>query len=287
MLKIGTLADWFGVGVLEGIRKSGECGASGVQLYAWNELNPFTISDAMVAEVRKTAEGCGQTITALCGELSEIALGGHGLEIQAENAPKIEYLKRVFDLSARLGCQVVTTHIGVVPEQRDSPRWQALHSACEELGSYAATLDSWLAIETGPEPIPRLCDFVDSCGSGRVAINYDPANLVMVTAEDEVQGVYTAGHRIVHTHAKDGILKKYVGPEKVYAVFAQGGIEALSAISDCFAETPLGQGSVRWREYLQALRDIGYDGYLTIEREVSHNAAADIQLAVDFLRKMT
>ena len=40
MFKIGTLADWFGKGIVEGIRESRRCGASGVQLYAWNEFDP-------------------------------------------------------------------------------------------------------------------------------------------------------------------------------------------------------------------------------------------------------
>ncbi|MEA5013358.1 MAG: sugar phosphate isomerase/epimerase [Candidatus Limiplasma sp.] len=283
MFKIATLADWFGKGPLEGIRESRRCGAQGVQLYAWNELNPFTIGGGMIQDLRATARENGQAITALCGELSEVAPGGEGLEVAAENPPKVEYLKKVMDLAVELECPVVTTHIGIVPEEESGPRYEALLESCGRLGQYARKLGVCLAIETGPEPIPRLCRFVDRCGGG-VAINYDPANLVMVTAEDEVQGVYTAGGRIVHTHAKDGVLRQYAGPEKIYRIFAQGGIEALAQLPDFFAETPLGQGSVRWLPYLTALKDVGYDGYLTIEREVSQDAAADILLAVRFLQ---
>ena len=47
---------------------------------------------------------------------------------------------------------------------------------------------------------------------------------------------------------------------------------------------PLGEGGVNWNAYLQALKDIGYTGYLTIEREVKANPEADIKLAVDFLK---
>ncbi len=284
MLKIATLADWFGKGPLEGIRLSRLCGAEGVQLYAWNDLNPFAIREEMVRAVREAARENGQAITALCGELSEVMPGGHGLEVSAENPPKVEYLKRVLELAARLDCRVVTTHIGIIPEDDRGARYAALLESCSQLSQYAATLDAHIAIETGPEPIARLCKFVDACG-GHVAINYDPANLVMVTADDEVQGVYTAAKRIVHTHAKDGVLRQYVGPEKIYAAFAQGGIEALAEMPSFFAETPLGQGAVRWLPYLCALVEVGYDGYLTIEREVSKDATADIQLAVGFLRE--
>jgi sugar phosphate isomerase/epimerase len=145
-----------------------------------------------------------------------------------------------------------------------------------------------VAIETGPEPVARLRAFVDDCngeaGGRGIGVNYDPANLVMVTADDEVEGVHRAGDAIVHTHAKDGRMNHYAGPEEVYGLFAQGGIEAISKVSAWFTETPLGQGQVRWLPYLRALKETGYDGYLTIEREVKENAAADILAAVTFLK---
>jgi len=285
MMKIATLADWFGVGVIEGIKESKRCGAEGVQLYAWNDLNPYEITPAKIAEIKQVANENGQKITALCGELMEMNRGGHGLEDSSKNAPLIDYLWRVLDLAVELDCNVVTTHIGIIPEDINSPAYKAMQSACAEVSEHAQKIDAWLAIETGPEPIDRLCEFTDSIPGSRIAINYDPANLIMVTNDDEVKGVYTAGKRIVHTHAKDGIMKKYMGPEYVYGIFADGGVEGLSTLGDLFLETPLGQGSVRWPEYLGALRDIGYDGYLTIEREVGKDATADILMAVGFLKE--
>jgi len=285
MMKIATLADWFGVGVINGIKASKDCGAEGVQLYAWNELNPYEVSREKIAEVKQTAKDYGQTVTALCGELSGMNPGGHGLEDASKNAPLIEYLKRSFDLAAEFDCNVVTTHIGIIPTDSSSVIYKSMQSACKEISDHASKIGSYLAIETGPEPIKRLCEFVDSIENSRICINYDPANLVMVTNDDEVEGVYTAGKRIVHTHAKDGIMKQYKGADYIYTIFAEGGVEALASLEDLFLETPLGQGNVRWKEYLKALQDTGYDGYLTIEREVGENASADIKLAVDFLKE--
>ena len=283
-MQIATLADWFGVGVINGIKESLRCGAEGVQLYAWKELNPFEITPEKISEIKQVAKDSGQVVTALCGELSEMNPGGHGLEEANKNPPLIDYLKRVFDLASEFDCKIVTTHIGIIPEDKTSAAYKALQSACGELSEYAAKLDAWLAIETGPEPVARLCDFADSLPQGRVAVNYDPANLVMVTNDDEVRGVYTAGKRIVHTHAKDGIMKKYAGPEYIYGIFAEGGVEALASVGDYFVETPLGQGNVQWPEYIKALKDINYSGFLTIEREVGKDATADIQMAVNFLK---
>ena len=102
MFKIGTLADWFGVGPIEGIRESARCGASGVQLYAWNELDPSRVGRRLFRELRSVLSECSQEVTALCAEL-----GGHGFEIAADNPRKVEYIKRAVDLAAALDCGVV------------------------------------------------------------------------------------------------------------------------------------------------------------------------------------
>ena len=287
MFKIGTLADWFGRGIIEGLRESQRCGASGVQLYAWNEFDPAALSAEKKKAVKDTAAECGQEIAALCGEL-----GGHGFEIAADNPGKIDYLKRVTDLALELDCRIITTHIGVIPADSRGEKYRVMREACAAIGAYASERGLTVAIETGPEPVARLKRFLDDCNAGinaacgGIGVNYDPANLVMVTNDDEVAGVKIAGASIAHTHAKDGRMNHYAGPEEVYGLFAHGGIEAISKVSAWFTETPLGQGSVRWIPYLAALQEIGYDGYLTIEREVKDNAVEDIRAAVRFLREL-
>jgi sugar phosphate isomerase/epimerase len=102
----------------------------------------------------------------------------------------------------------------------------------------------------------------------------------MVTGQDPVEAVKLLGSYIVHTHVKDGIMLKKTDPKIIYDHFAEGGIEALN-VADYFLETPLGEGKVDFSNYLAALRDVGYDGYLTIERETGSNPASDIVKARD------
>ena len=146
MFQIGTMADWFGVGLIEGIRESERCGASGVQIYAADELDPRTVSKETVENVRRAARDCHQTVVSLCGEL-----GGFGFEKPADNPEKIDYLKRVFELADTLDCHVVTTHIGVVPKDRSHPRYQIMLDAMGEIGRFAAKLGAYVAVETGPD----------------------------------------------------------------------------------------------------------------------------------------
>ena len=130
----------------------------------------------------------------------------------------------------------------------------------------------------------RIVDLALELGSKGVAVNLDPANLVMVTDDDPVKAVYTLRDYIVHTHAKDGILLQKTDPKIIYDFFADGGIGDLR-LGDYFLETPLGQGKVDFDAYLAALTDIGFQGFLTIEREVGANPAADIAMAAQFLRQ--
>ena len=53
-----------------------------------------------------------------------------------------------------------------------------------------------------------------------------------------------------------------------------------------FREVPLGTGSVDFAAYLKALEDIGYRGFLTIEREAGDDPAADILMAQNHLLDM-
>jgi L-ribulose-5-phosphate 3-epimerase len=279
--KIGVLADCFRLPVREGLKQAGAAGADGVQVYAvQGEVSPEGLDRAARADFRKLCASLRLEISALCGDL-----GGHGFERAAENPAKVERSKRIVDLAVDLGTRVVTTHIGVVPEDRAAPERRAILAACREFGDYAAGKGVTFAIETGPEPAAVLGGLLDEAGSAGIGVNLDPANLVMVTADDPVAAVETLGRYIVHTHAKDGRQLQPCDAREVYGAFAEGGFGALEKrMGRLFEEVPLGAGSVDWDRYLAALVRIGYRGYLTIEREVGRDPAADIAAAVGFLR---
>jgi len=284
--KIGVIVDSFGIGVKEGLLKAKDVGADGVQIYAVKgEFDPANLTAAARKEWKAYIASLGLEISALVGDL-----GGHGFQDPAQNKAKIEKSKRIMELGLELGTNVVTTHIGIVPEDTSSPIYATMHEACVELSRYADSMGAYFAIETGPERAVHLKSFLDGLGSKGVAVNFDPANMVMVTGDDPVQGVYALKDYIVHTHAKDGIKLGPVDPRDVYGEYGyeteldHDKIAEMAENGPTFREVPLGEGSVDWNGYLQALNDIGYKGYLTIEREVGSQPEADIRLAVNFLK---
>ncbi|MCF0228204.1 MAG: sugar phosphate isomerase/epimerase [Parasporobacterium sp.] len=276
MFKIGTLADWFGVGIIEGIKESEKCGATGVQLYAAGEFDPRTCSEEFICKVRDTAAEHNQQIVALCCEL-----GGYGLEKAEDNPERISYLKKCAEMAMKLDCSILTTHAGVIPEDTDDPVYQDMVKAGREIGSFLAPLGLTLAIETGPDSASALRRYIDDCGEG-IGVNFDPANFVMVGADDELNAVRILADKIVHTHAKDGINNVKVAPADFYHKFAEGDLDWLQSTNIC-TEAPLGKGSVRWDEYLALLNETGYAGYLTIEHEIK-DGASEIYEAVEFLK---
>ena len=272
-MKIGVLTDCFKLPIRDGIKLAGELGISGIQIYATTgEFSPETLTPETKEEYKQLLRENDLEISALCGDV-----GGHGFQIAADNPARIEKTKRIIDLAVEFDTKVITTHIGVIPADKSNPTYQAMRDALTECGLYAAERGVTLAIETGPEDAPTLLQFIEDTKGG-VGVNLDPANFVMVTDQDPVEAVKLLGKHIVHTHAKDGVMLRKTDPAIIYEHFATGGIEALN-VADFFLETPLGEGKVDFPAYIQALRDVGYDGYLTIERETGADPIADIRLA--------
>jgi len=275
--KIGAMLDSFRLSTKESILAAKEIGVSGLQMYSTNgENSPENLVGTKRKELLDFMKSNGLVFSAICGDL------GRGFGNAELNPGLIEKSKRIMELALDLETNIVTTHIGVVPVDPNHDRYKIMQEACFELSQYADKMGAHFAIETGPETADILKGFLDSLNSRGVAVNLDPANFVMVTGDDPVRAVYTLKDYIVHTHAKDGVKLCECNPEAVYGVVIE---HDKIGNSEPFKEVPLGQGQVDFPAYLRALADIGYNGFLTIERECGENPGADIKMAADFLRK--
>ena len=273
---IGIIINSFRTDIPTSVRKAAECGAQGIQVYATSgEMAPENLVGAKRKEFLDLVKSNGLVISALCGDL-----GGGGFIHKDLNKERVEKSKRILDLAKELETDIVTTHIGVVPGDPNHDRYKIMQEACHELAEYADSINAHFAVETGPETSAVLKSFLDSLDSTGVGVNLDPANLVMVTGDNPVTAVHNLKKYIVHTHAKDGKQIFFRDPEIVYGIKKD-----VIVTDDSFIEVPLGEGSVPFPEYLNALEEIGYNGFLTIEREVGDDPEKDIRAAVDFLKK--
>jgi len=255
------------------IKNAYKMGVQGMQLLAtYGEHAPEEMTTTKRKELLDIMQAHNLKFSALCGDF------GVGFHNPQTNNQYIEKSKKVIDLALDLGTNIVTTHIGTIPEDENDEKYKIMQEACFELSRYADSMKSHFAIETGPEPAVILKKFLDTLGSKGVAVNLDPANFVMVTGDDPVQAVYTLSDYIVHTHAKDGIKLRDENVQSTYA-----DIEKAIREGKAFIEMPLGEGNVDFDNYLKALEEVGYRGFLTIEREVGDNPVLDIEKAVKFL----
>ncbi len=272
---IGVIIESFRTDTRSAITQAAKLGAQGIQMYASRgENTPENLTPAKRRELLDIVKSNGLCFSALCGDL------GKGFGNPELNPELIEKSKRILDLAKDLETDVVTTHIGVVPEDPKHARYGIMQEACFELSRYADSVGAHFAIETGPETSATLKKFLDGLHSTGVAVNLDPANLAMVVGDDPVEAVHNLKDYIVHTHAKDGIMLQRTNPEFIYHVTPYP--EDLQGIK-FFREVPLGEGSVKFDAYLKALEEIGYRGFLTIEREAGDNPAADILTAKNHL----
>lgn len=281
-MKIGMITDCMKKANLdEALKEAHGLHVDGVQIFAvGGEFSPESLTEENKTHYKNLLKEYGLVVSALCADF-----GGYGFEREQDNPARIEKTKKIIDLAVEFGAKAITTHIGVIPEDKSEPRYAVMLQALTECGLYAKERGVMLAIETGPECPETLKAFIEDTKGG-VGVNFDPANFTMVTGIDAVKAVYTLKDHIVHTHVKDGRkLDPNQKPVDVYHAFAVGGVEALNACKG-FAELPIGEGDVDWKNYIKALKEIGYNGFLTIEREAGDQPMEDIRSAVSFVRAL-
>lgn len=272
---IGAMVDSFRQETRQAIKTAAEIGVQGLQMYATTGENaPENLVGQKRKDLLQYVKDHGLQFSAICGDL------GKAFIYPERNIQLIDKSKRIMELAKELETDVVTTHIGVIPADKTCERYKVMQAAAYELAQFADSMGAHFAIETGPELAVTLRSFLDDLHSTGVAVNMDPANFAMVTKDDPVKAVYTLDKYIVHTHAKDGVNLRPCNPEDIYSEMDHGAWDSEPA----FKELPLGQGAVDFPAYLKALEEIGFKGFLTIEREVGGNPAADIKLAAEYLK---
>ena len=164
-MKIGVMAESFRKPFRESIEIAAGLGAEGIQKYAVSGEINWTKDQKR--EVMDIMNSNGLVFSALCGDF------GHGFGNPDTDADIIEKSKRVVDLALEWGTNVVTTHIGVIPEE-ECPKKELMRKSCRELALYADSVGAAFACETGPENSVLMAEFLDSLGAGGVRVNFDP-----------------------------------------------------------------------------------------------------------------
>ncbi len=171
------------------------------------------------------------------------------------------------DFAREMGVPGLATHIGFVPEDSADPDYIAVREMVRRVCDRCRANGQTFALETGQEPAATLKEFIADVDRENLGVNFDPANMILYGSGEPLEALEIVRDHVMTVHCKDA--KWPVEP-------GQWG-----------AETPLGKGDVGMDRFVAKLKEIGYSGPLTIEREIVGEAQqADIREGVALLEKL-
>ena len=215
----------------------------------------YTKEDAQI--IRQAADRVGVEISAqFCGYYDNHTIWdtyyGYltaGLNVEAYRSERLKYLCDGAKFVNWLGISDMVIHAGFIPNNPFSHEYATMLSAIDFLSTECKRLGVNILFETGGEAPITLLRLIQDIGRDNLFINFDPANILMYGYGNPVDAIQVFGSYIRNVHGKDGVLP--VNPKKLGA------------------ETVVGEGMVDFHEVFKRLKNIGYDRFITIEREIS------------------
>lgn len=195
-----------------------------------------------------------------------------GLVPLETRAARAQEMKEIADFAKLLGVSTVALHIGFVPEDRNGEDYKGLLEITRDLLDHIKQNGQQLNLETGQESADHLLEFISDVDRDNLFINFDPANMILYGTGDPIEALKKVGKYVRSVHCKDG----------TWAPEAERG-------TGWGCEVPLGEGDVGMETYLRTLKEIGYTGPLTIEREIPEDRErqkADVGAAVSLLENL-
>jgi sugar phosphate isomerase/epimerase len=176
--------------------------------------------------------------------------------------------KAISDFAAELNVGITALHLGFIPENRKTGDYQELVETTASFCDHCAANDQSLHLETGQESVESLLQFITDVGRENLAINFDPANMILYGVAQPIPALKQLGDRVKSIHCKDAVWSDKPG-------------EAFGE------EVPLGEGEVDIGRFVQTLKSMGYTNPYTIEREiVGEEQIKDVERGVKLLRKL-
>ena len=207
------------------------------------ELPLFELDEANYARIGKEAADLGLGITAVTVSTPE---ENPIDEDPAVRKAAVERLKKAVDCTAAAGgthlCGPLHSALGhFVGRGRTEDEWGRAKDVLAEVADHAKSRDVTLVVEY----LNRFECYFLNCAA-------DAARFCREVGHSHCKTMYDTFHANIEEKSVTAALKEY------------GDTLAHIHISENDRSTP-GQGDVKWEETFAAIKEIGYDGYLTIE----------------------
>ncbi|MGB7343826.1 MAG: sugar phosphate isomerase/epimerase family protein [Pirellulaceae bacterium] len=193
-----------------------------------------------------------------------------GLVPAATRQSRLEEMFQISDFSKWLGCDAVALHLGFIPHEPSADGYSDIVDVTRQLCDHCSANDQFLHLETGQETAAGLLQFIDEVKRDNLKINFDPANMILYGTGEPIEALRAVAEHVRSIHCKDAMWSD--NPGETWG-----------------AEVALGQGQVDMAAYLRTLNEIGYNGPLTIEREIPQDPIRqkqEIGQAIDLLTQL-
>lgn len=271
-MKLGTCVSFSSMeGMEEKLVQLGKFGFSSCQLISWN---PKVWTDKNADILKTLLAKYNVTVSAFwCGwegpsdwnfYEGQLTLGLVPVEYRYA---RVKNLCDGADFAHKLGITDVVTHMGFIPENPYDPNFSGFCRAVRVVAEHLKRNGQYLLFETGQETPVTLLRCFEAVGCDNLAVNLDTANLILYGKANPVDAMEVFGKYVRNLHAKDGC-------------WPVNG-------HDLGFETAIGQGRVDFRGVFRKLHELGYDSWVTIEREIEGDQQiADILSARDYLQNI-
>ncbi len=175
-----------------------------------------------------------------------------GLGIEPYRESRLKYVKEAASFAKLLGVTDIVIHGGFIPNNPFSEEYKVELSVIKDLCEYVKSLGMNVLLETGGEAAVALLRLIKDSGMDNLFVNLDPANMLMYGYANPVDALYTIGKYVRNIHGKDGM------PPTDPVILGE--------------EKNIGEGMVDFRKMLAKLKELGYNRYITIEREIKDGA---------------
>lgn len=190
-----------------------------------------------------------------------------GLVPKKFRSARIEALKLASDLADRCGIPAINTHCGFIPEWPGDPLYSEVVSAIKEVATHCRQRHQTFLFETGQETPITLLRTMQDVGLDNLGVNLDTANLILYGKGNPIDALDVIGPYVRGLHAKDGLFPTDPGR--------------------LGREVAIGKGKVDFPLLFQKLKQLNYQGPVTIEREIEGaRQAEDIIRSKEYLEKL-
>lgn len=245
----------------EQLLEAARLGAKGVVLEAVGDLAPDRLGETGRRELRHRLR------------TTELTLIGLGLptrrpfDTEDELDDRLARAERAFALAYELGTRLVLARVGPVPAEDQAGRREVFTAAMRELGRRADHRGVRLALEVAEQPGSVVGGFLGALGVPSLAASLDPGGSLRA-GHDPAGSVRDLGPWLAHAYAGE----------------AEGG-----AVARPLAATPRGfgfrPGALDWEEYLGALEEVDYRGFLTIWPDPAGDVGATFRAVAGLLKR--